>query len=94
MNQSENLILATMDAAAYVFVTFLFVLYMLFEESSKDNASNVSRSHSRASQVRVQIDAQIQQYLVVKVSYLTDHSLAGSIPGNAVNVFACMYVST
>mmetsp|Transcript_16407 Transcript_16407/g.19927 ORF Transcript_16407/g.19927 Transcript_16407/m.19927 type:complete len:565 (+) Transcript_16407:159-1853(+) len=62
---TKYLVVVLFDAIGYTFIVFLFVLYMLFEEPGK-HSKRISRSHSRARRLRLQIDSQIQRYIVIK----------------------------
>ena len=63
----KTLLLTALNAVAYVFIVFLFLLYMLFEKPHHYSRSAGGRN-SRAAALRRQIDAQIQRYLVIKTT--------------------------
>ncbi|GBG32515.1 Hypothetical Protein FCC1311_087392 [Hondaea fermentalgiana] len=67
---TQTLVFGVVNALEYVFIIFLFVLYMLFENSESGggtDAPRLSKAHSRARDLRRQIDMQIQRYIVIKV---------------------------
>mmetsp|Transcript_9309 Transcript_9309/g.15147 ORF Transcript_9309/g.15147 Transcript_9309/m.15147 type:complete len:507 (+) Transcript_9309:522-2042(+) len=66
MTLTKSLILGGLNGLEYVFIVFLFVLYMLFEDPDAADAAGVNNSHSHARDLRRQIDMQIQRYLVIK----------------------------
>jgi len=67
---TQTLVFGVINALEYLFIIFLFVLYMLFEDSDSGVVSlengRVSSAHLRARDLRRQIDAQIQRYIVIK----------------------------
>lgn len=67
---TQTLVFSVVNALEYVFIIFLFVLYMLFEDSEPAYGSEtmrISTAQSRARDLRRQIDMQIQRYIVIKV---------------------------
>jgi len=64
---TKTMVVSVLNGLEYMFLIFLFVLYMLFEDSeTSSHEHSINSSHSRARDLRKQIDHQIQRYLVIK----------------------------
>ena len=61
----KSILVTALNAVAYTFIVFLFLLYMLFEKPEKQR---VRRTTSRSAQLRKQIDTQIQRYILIKTT--------------------------
>lgn len=64
---TKTLVLGIVQALEYVFIIFLFVLYMLFEDSDiKKEEDSFNNSYATAVDLRRLVDQQIQRYIVIK----------------------------